>query len=204
METLFKLTQAWPYIFIPLWVASFGGLAWTIWKLPRLISKRGLKLGKKISIPAQDEVEKTSPSVQIKAPEPLNEELQIEVTRLREELKYARRPQIIRLGPEAVSAYIRLKPDIEFFGDWNGHDHFEQIQMVSMLWDPKEHTSVGFLKSNILSEFISLIIQKVQEMDRLEIFCSPKQRSMLETYLREYIQSGKVTITVRGADSEPG
>ena len=196
METLLKLTQQWPWLFLPILAAGLIGIAWAIWRIPGIIARRGLKL-KGVEIPAEVHTETK--------PEPTIEDLQREVTRLREELKYSRQPQVIKIDQsnEGVGAYIRLKPDIEFFGVWNGHDHFDQIQLVSMLWDPKEHTSVGFLKSNILSEFISLIIQKLEEMAHLEIFCLPKQRNVLETYLRQGINDGKITITVRGADSEP-
>lgn len=205
MDTLLKLTQQWPAVFLPLWVAIGAGFVWAVWRIPKIIARRGLKIGKAVEIPSEPKEEPVS-----KEDAPSYEQLAAENARMKEELKHVRRPQLITMDPDAagafvnpVGAYVRLKPDIDFFGTWNGKDHFEQIQMISMLWNPKEHTSVGFMNSNILSEFISLVIQKLQEIEHLEIFCTPKQQNMLATYLREYVENKRVSIVVRGADVEP-
>lgn len=148
-----------PYLWFVFLLLLFSGIFYIIWH-------NGIQIKDKIIIPSKDERRKANSIL--------------------EEIHYYIKPDYLeKVEDEYIGFVIKNKPYVEIFGRlWNTTDHHKHIDKLRQSW--RNEQSISIIGSNIPSDILALIEEKLQELEHLEIYCSLDQQRLLENYLSSY------------------
>lgn len=137
-----------------------------------IIYKRGLTIGKKVTIPSQ--VERTS------------------LIKMVEETRYYQKPDFIqKVADDYCWFYSHKGAMIKFGGStWNHDDHYQALDLFQTLLMNEKVESIEFINSSIPSRVLTAIEKKLTKMQEenknLSIYVNLEQKKYLENNLTLY------------------